>query len=122
MLRRCGLATDQKAVDRRGPGRVVLGSKPQLATPKKLVSWAERADCQKLVRWAARPGWYRPANVGSFESLVFLTCSHLCRTVYRYGSRLAGPCCRPAPCRPSRHCLTLGGAEGACCNRTSFER
>src|SRR5438874_10394363 len=26
------LATDQKAVRRRGPGRVVLGSKPQLAT------------------------------------------------------------------------------------------
>src|SRR5947209_5124416 len=32
------LATDQKAVHRRGPGRVVLGSKPQLATAKKLVS------------------------------------------------------------------------------------
>src|SRR5437588_5907036 len=26
------IATDQKAVQRRGPGRVVLGSKPQLAT------------------------------------------------------------------------------------------
>src|SRR5438132_8808594 len=36
------LATDQKAVRRRGPGRVVLGSKPQLATAKKLVSWAEK--------------------------------------------------------------------------------
>src|SRR2546423_7784126 len=35
MLRGCGLATDQKAVQRRGPGRVVLGSKPQLATAKK---------------------------------------------------------------------------------------
>src|SRR5881227_1516388 len=34
------LATDQKAVRRRGPGRVVLGSKPQLATTKLLVSWA----------------------------------------------------------------------------------
>src|SRR5256714_10217899 len=34
------LATDQKAVHRRGPGRVVLGSKPQLATTEKLVSWA----------------------------------------------------------------------------------
>src|SRR5438477_1250920 len=34
------IATDQKAVQRRGPGRVVLGSKPQLATAKKLVSWA----------------------------------------------------------------------------------
>src|SRR5205807_8740933 len=32
MSRGCGLATDQKAVRRRGPGRVVLGSKPQLAT------------------------------------------------------------------------------------------
>src|SRR5438105_2260268 len=34
------LATDQKAVRRRGPGRVVLGSKPQLATTEKLVRWA----------------------------------------------------------------------------------
>src|SRR5438105_4711229 len=34
------LATDQKAVRTRGPGRVVLGSKPQLATTEKLVSWA----------------------------------------------------------------------------------
>src|SRR5438270_13940357 len=42
------IATDQKAVRRRGPGRVVLGSKPQLATAKKLVSWAERGS------WAAR--------------------------------------------------------------------
>src|SRR5947209_9323706 len=35
--RGCGLATDQKAVRRRGQGRVVLGSKPQLATTKELV-------------------------------------------------------------------------------------
>src|SRR5207302_8353473 len=34
---------DQKAVRRRGPGRVVLGSKPQLATTEKLVRWAARA-------------------------------------------------------------------------------
>src|SRR5438309_6477341 len=34
------IATDRKAVRRRGPGRVVLGSKPQLATAKKLVRWA----------------------------------------------------------------------------------
>src|SRR5437764_14691986 len=34
------IATDQKAVRRRGPGRVVLGSKPQLATAKELVRWA----------------------------------------------------------------------------------
>src|SRR5437764_8875608 len=40
MSRGCGLATDQKAVQRRGPGRVVLGSKPQLATAKTLVCWA----------------------------------------------------------------------------------
>src|SRR5438309_9681058 len=40
------IATDQKAVQTRGPGRVVLGSKPQLATTEKLVSWAAR-DCQK---------------------------------------------------------------------------
>src|SRR5947209_2226597 len=39
------LATDPKAVRRRGPGRVVLGSKPQLATTEKLVRWAEHADC-----------------------------------------------------------------------------
>src|SRR4051794_30812610 len=45
--RGCGLATDQKAVQTRGPGRVVLGSKPQLATAKKLVSWAPRATGQK---------------------------------------------------------------------------
>ena len=43
------LATDQKAVQRRGPGRVVLGSKPQLATTEKLVSWAEVRDCQELL-------------------------------------------------------------------------
>src|SRR5947207_2550254 len=41
------IATDQKAVRRRGPGRVVLGSKPQLATTEKLVSWAVRATGQK---------------------------------------------------------------------------
>src|SRR5438067_2192857 len=44
------IATAGKAVRRRGPGRVVLGSKPQLATTEKLVSWAgEQAaacDCQ----------------------------------------------------------------------------
>src|SRR4051812_36965983 len=36
------IATVTKAVQRRGPGRVVLGSKPQLATAKELVSWARR--------------------------------------------------------------------------------
>src|SRR2546421_12637375 len=40
MSRSGRIATDQKAVRRRGPGRVVLGSKPQLATTKKLVRWA----------------------------------------------------------------------------------
>src|SRR3954452_950165 len=34
------IATDRKAVRTRGPGRVVLGSKPQLATAKLLVRWA----------------------------------------------------------------------------------
>src|SRR5436305_870281 len=34
------IATVGKAVRRRGPGRVVLGSKPQLATAKQLVRWA----------------------------------------------------------------------------------
>src|SRR5947209_16481237 len=62
MLRGCGLATDQKAVRRRGPGRVVLGSKPQLATTEELVSWVELvnwagskpqlATTEKLVSWA----------------------------------------------------------------------
>src|SRR5437588_7650704 len=56
------LATDQKAVRARGPGRVVLGSKPQLATTEKLVRWAgEQAaacDCQStLVRRAERVEW-----------------------------------------------------------------
>src|SRR5436305_4551221 len=41
------IATAGKAVRRRGPGRVVLGSKPQLATAKKLVRWVERADCHR---------------------------------------------------------------------------
>src|SRR5437660_12004305 len=40
------IATDQKAVQTRGPGRVVLGSKPQLATTEKLVSWATRATAK----------------------------------------------------------------------------
>ena len=55
------IATVVKAVRRRGPGRVVLGSKPQLATTEKLVSWAIR------VSWAAR------ADCGTssdFESAV----------------------------------------------------
>src|SRR5947209_803941 len=54
------IATDQKAVRRRGPGRVVLGSKPQLATAKKLVRWAGDSTQarslrlqKELVRWAA---------------------------------------------------------------------
>src|SRR3954463_12772780 len=46
----CGPATDKKAVRRRGPGRVVLGSKPQLATTEKLVRWAPRADLPKTPR------------------------------------------------------------------------
>src|SRR5438874_4276259 len=37
------IATDQKAVRRRGPGRVVLGSKPQLATAKKTRALGLRA-------------------------------------------------------------------------------
>src|SRR5438067_845750 len=41
--RGCGLATVTKAVQTRGPGRVALGSKPQLATTKQLVSWAAHA-------------------------------------------------------------------------------
>ena len=57
------LATDRKAVQTRGPGRVVLGSKPQLATTEELVRWVELvnwagskpqlATTEKLVRWAA---------------------------------------------------------------------
>src|SRR5438128_642207 len=41
------LATDQKAVQTRGPGRVVLGSKPQLATTKLLVRWAEHVNAKR---------------------------------------------------------------------------
>src|SRR4051794_28239192 len=37
-----GIATDQKAAGTRGPGGVVRGSKPQLATAKELVRWAVR--------------------------------------------------------------------------------
>src|SRR5438067_7958859 len=53
------IATDQKAVRRRGPGRVVLGSKPQLATAKKNScagpgSKPQLATTEKLVRWAAQ--------------------------------------------------------------------
>src|SRR5437764_9681009 len=61
------IATHQKAVQRRGPGRVVLGSKPQLATPKKLVSWAERADCQKLVSWAGEQPQLATPKSSSFN-------------------------------------------------------
>src|SRR5438067_1344006 len=42
------IATDQKAVQTRGPGRVALGSKPQLATTKKLVRWAEPANSWRV--------------------------------------------------------------------------
>src|SRR5947209_7583640 len=50
------LATDQKAVRRRGPGRVVLGSKPQLATTEKLVRWAgEQAAARECQNSGARP-------------------------------------------------------------------
>src|SRR5256884_8752295 len=57
------LATDQKAVQRRGPGRVVLGSKPQLATAKKtreLGYWRYRLNQPRIrsrrsMRRAGRP-------------------------------------------------------------------
>jgi len=39
-----------RAVMERGPGRVVLGSKPQLATAKELVSWPERGTAKKALR------------------------------------------------------------------------
>src|SRR5437764_14736888 len=42
------IATAGKAVRRRGPGRVVLGSKPQLATTEKLVRWAGERLAQEL--------------------------------------------------------------------------
>src|SRR5947209_5809726 len=55
------IATDQKAVRRRGPGRVVLGSKPQLATTKQLVRWAaskpQLATTEKLVSWVELVNW-----------------------------------------------------------------
>src|SRR5436305_13506781 len=40
------IATDQKAVRRRGPGRVVLGSKPQLATTEKTRELGQAAQPQ----------------------------------------------------------------------------
>src|SRR5438132_67651 len=45
--RRWRVGAAPQAVQRRGPGRVVLGSKPQLATTEKLVRWAVRATGQK---------------------------------------------------------------------------
>src|SRR5207253_7466383 len=48
------LATDQKAVQRRGPGRVVLGSKPQLATAKELVRWVVRVSGPSNLARASR--------------------------------------------------------------------
>src|SRR5437660_7007623 len=55
------LATDQKAVRRRGPGRVVLGSKPQLATTEELVRWVQ------LVSWVKRGyGCLRPSALEVF--------------------------------------------------------
>src|SRR5438105_10114629 len=42
------IATDQKAVRRRGPGRVVLGSKPQLATTEKLVRWVPHVTAKMV--------------------------------------------------------------------------
>src|SRR5947209_20023141 len=72
MSRGCGLATDQKAVRRRGPGRVVLGSKPQLATTEKLVSWAPCASAKdtrycsngRSSRVTCEIAWYGGAYVG----------------------------------------------------------
>src|SRR5947209_8470683 len=49
------LATDQKAVRRRGPGRVVLGSKPQLATTEKLVSWVQLVRCAYRLKMEEAP-------------------------------------------------------------------
>src|SRR5207248_228781 len=47
--RGCGQATDQKAVRRRGPGRVVLGSKPQLATTEQTCELGCYADSASTV-------------------------------------------------------------------------
>src|SRR5439155_17077553 len=77
------LATDQKAVRRRGPGRVVLGSKPQLATTEKLVSWVQ------LVSWAGEQAaacdCQRTRELGSTRELgrplrgadILTLCEHL---------------------------------------------
>jgi hypothetical protein len=40
-------SNETQAVRTRGPGRVVLGSKPQLATAKKLVIWAPKLATAK---------------------------------------------------------------------------
>src|SRR5207248_1042472 len=67
------IATVVKAVQRRGPGRVVLGSKPQLATTEKLVCWAgdstqarslrlPKNSCAGLraTRWGGSPSGSKP--------------------------------------------------------------
>src|SRR5438045_1099355 len=70
--RGCGLATDRKAVRRRGPGRVVLGSKPQLATTEELVSWVE------LVNWAGEQAaacdCQKTRELGSTRELGYARC------------------------------------------------
>lgn len=62
-----------------------------------------------------RQGLPEPASTSTRKRLTY---SHLGLILYRYGIWLAGPCCRPAPGRLSRHRLTSGGAYGDC----SFER
>src|SRR5438309_8362025 len=63
-LRDAVLSYGPKSVRRRGPGRVVLGSKPQLATTEKFVSWARERDCQrKLLRTIGETYRYEPNYV-----------------------------------------------------------
>src|SRR5947209_5298732 len=88
MSRGCGLATDQKAVRRRGPGRVVLGSKPQLATTEKLVRWAEACAIRQTT-WTTLAHEARRGGTGTGRWLV--ACARL---AHGRGVRRRGRACR----------------------------
>src|SRR5437879_554134 len=77
------IATNQKAVRARGPGRVVLGSKPQLATTKKLVRWAMRATGPKTRALGHARNWPKNSCAGP--------CAQLAQKLVRWAMRATGP-------------------------------
>src|SRR5947209_2967259 len=95
------IATDRKAVQRRGPGRVVLGSKPQLATTKKLVRWAgdsTHARSLRLQKKARALGCRRDWQEFSRTLNLCTHLSRLCRCRRRgCGSRACPRRWRPTP-------------------------